>query len=125
MAVVLAALADLTQVGSIGVSVARLRRGEPLEVAWVEPGSPAESAGITTNCLLVSVNGKNVVGIPPGECLSMMHGPPGTRVALEIADRFTSTTNKLTIKRALLGVPDAYIDAFASTNGPKPFLLAR
>lgn len=124
MAATLAVLAGMTQVGSIGVMVVRLTRAEPLQVAWVLPGSPAESAGITENSLLISVNGTNAVGIPPREFLSMVHGPAGTPVTLELADPVTSHTNKLTMKRTLLQVPDSYIDVFSSTNGPKPFLLA-
>ena len=125
MAAALATLADLTQVGSIGVILARLKRGEPLQVAWVLPGSPARSAGIRTKCFLISVNGTNAVGIPPWQCLSMVRGPVGTLVTLELADRATNQTNKYTIKRALLLVTDSYMDAFPSTNRWKPLLPAR
>jgi C-terminal processing protease CtpA/Prc len=124
-AVALTIPADTIQVGGIGVAISRSRDGEPLRVALVLPGSPAQAAGVRTNWFLISVNGTNVAGIPSTDCMNMVHGPAGTSVTLELTDPITRQTKTHTIKRADVRVPDELFRSTSPTNAGKPLLIAR
>jgi len=87
--------------GGIGlVIVDRKTTGEPLRTGSAYPGSPAERAGVTTNGLLISVDGTNVVSISLTQSMSIVRGPVGSFVTLEIADSKMNRTNKFTVKRS-------------------------
>jgi C-terminal processing protease CtpA/Prc len=87
-------------VGSIGlVIVDRSSDKEPLRTGVVYSGSPAERAGIKPNGFLISVNGTNVVRMSGAEAASIVRGPVGTSVTLEITDSTMSHTNKFTVTR--------------------------
>jgi C-terminal processing protease CtpA/Prc len=122
LALTLALLADLWQVGGIGIAITRKSDSEPLRVARVFPGSPAEVAGIKTNWFLISVSGTNVVSIPSAQCMSIVCGPVGTSVALELADPTMNRTNRFTVKRADVKLPD---DVLPSRAVPPGVLIAR
>ncbi len=86
--------------GSIGlVIVDRGNAQEPLRTGVVYPGSPAERAGIKPNGFLISVNGTNVVRMSGAEAASMVRGPVGSSVTVEITDSTLSHTNKFTVTR--------------------------
>ena len=90
------------------VIVDRNAAGEPLRTGRVFDGSPAAKAGIKSECFLISINGTNVVSASMKESMSLMIGPSGTTVTLELADPTRTQTNKLTVKRApILGWSDA------------------
>ena len=96
----LAATILAADVGSIGlVIVDRSNAKEPLRTGVVYAGSPAERAGIKPNGFLISVNGTNVVRMSGAEAASMVRGPVGTSVTVEIADSTLSHTNKITVIR--------------------------
>jgi carboxyl-terminal processing protease len=87
--------------GGIGlVIVDRESANEPLRTGTVYPGSPAERAGVTPNGFLISVDGTNVVSMSLTQSMSIVRGPVGTFVTLEIADSKMSATNKFTVKRS-------------------------
>src|ERR1017187_9157754 len=75
-----------TQPGNIGIAIAMRNGAEPLHIALVFPGSPAEGAGIKTNWFVISVDGTNVASASSQQCMSMVHGAAGTTVTLELAD---------------------------------------
>lgn len=86
--------------GSIGlVIVDRKNDNGPLRTGVVYPGSPAALAGIKPNGFLISVNGTNVVSMSLTQSMSVVRGPIGAYVTLEIADSTMSHTNKFTIRR--------------------------
>ena len=86
--------------GSIGlVIVDRAKDGEPLRTGLVYPGSPAERAGIKPHGFLISVGGTNVVRLSFTQSMSVVRGPIGTDLTLEIADSKMSHTNKFTVTR--------------------------
>jgi C-terminal processing protease CtpA/Prc len=88
------------ELGGIGVVVVDRRNdGEPLRISNVVAGSPAEKAGIKPPCFLLSVNGTNVVSMPIARSRSIMLGPVGTSMTIEVADVQMSHTNKFTAKR--------------------------
>jgi C-terminal processing protease CtpA/Prc len=86
-------------VGMGVVIVDKKKEGEPLRTGVVYPGSPAERAGIKSDWYLISVDGTNVVSMSLVQSMSIMRGPIGTSVALELADSTRSQTNKFTVKR--------------------------
>jgi len=88
------------ELGGIGLFVTeRKNPGEPLIIYSLMPGSPAERTGIKTPCFLISVNGTNVVHISFTDSRSILLGPPGTSVTLELADSAMTQTNEFTAKR--------------------------
>ena len=94
--------------GNIGIGIVRTTAGEPWHILSVYPGSPAEGAGIKMNWVIISVNGTNVAGLPCERCMSMVHGAVGTSVTLELVDPQMNQTNRFTIKRADIAMPDYY-----------------
>ena len=87
-------------VGSIGLVIQdRKADNEPLRTGFIYPGSPAERSGIRSNGFLISINGTNVVSMSTTQAISLVRGPVGTHVALEIADATRSHTNKFVPKR--------------------------
>jgi carboxyl-terminal processing protease len=88
---------DLVGIGVVIVD--KKRDGEPLRTGVVYPGSPAERAGIKPNWYLISVDGTNVVGMSLTQSMSIVRGPIGTSVTLELSDSKRSQTNKFTVKR--------------------------
>jgi C-terminal processing protease CtpA/Prc len=89
--------ADLVGIGVVIVD--KKKEGEPLRTGVVYAGSPAERAGIKPNCYLISVDGTNVVNMSLTQSMSIVRGPIGTSVRLELADSTQSHTNKFTVKR--------------------------
>ncbi|MGO8929997.1 MAG: S41 family peptidase [Limisphaerales bacterium] len=86
--------------GGIGIVVVdRTTASEPLRIKSVIPRSPAERAGIKPDCFLISVDGTNVVSMPFTRARSMLLGPVGTSVTLDLADSKMSQTNRFTAKR--------------------------
>lgn len=99
VALALAVLAG--DLGFVGVVIVeRENDKEPLSTQAGSPGSPAERAGIKTNGFLISVDGTNVVSMSLTQAVSMVRGPVGTFVTVEIADSTMSHTNKFTLKRS-------------------------
>src|SRR5688572_9112523 len=72
---------------------------EPLRTGMVWTNSPADKAGIKSGLLLIAVNGTNVVSKSAVEVVSMVRGPVGAVVTLELADSALTKTNKFTVKR--------------------------
>jgi carboxyl-terminal processing protease len=86
--------------GGIGLVIMdRKSANEPLRTGYVYPGSPADRAGVTPNGFLISVDGTNVVCMSLTQSVSIVRGPVGTFVTLEIADSTMNATNKFTVKR--------------------------
>jgi len=87
-------------VGATGIWITdRKSPDEPLQTLMVLTKSPAEKAGIKPGQFLIAVNGTNVVSKPAFEVTSMIRGPVGKVVTLEIADAKRTTTNKFALKR--------------------------
>src|SRR5664279_484727 len=89
---------DLVGIGVVIVD--KKKDGEPLRTGVVYPGSPAERAGIKPNWYLISVDGTNAVSMSLRQSMSVLRGPIGSSVTLELADSTRSQTNKYTVKRS-------------------------
>ena len=104
LAVAVTVLAQVFQTGGIGIATTRKSGNEQWRVARVFPGSPAEVAGIKTNWYIISVDGTNVVNM--SSCMTVVCGSVGTSVTLELASPTMNQTNRFTIKRADVRMPD-------------------
>lgn len=67
---------------SVGLALS-IKQGA-LTVARPLPGSPGERAGIRTDDIVVSVDGRPTAGLPLPEAVAMLRGAPGTRATLVI-----------------------------------------
>ena len=98
LSLVLAVVAG--DLGGIGVVIIDRRSpDEPLRTGNVVPGSPAERVGIKPQAFLISVDGTNVVSMSLTQSMSIVRGPVGSSVTLELADATRSRTNMFTVKR--------------------------
>ena len=67
---------------------------------------PIRSEPIASGCFLISVDGTNVVTRSAVDAMSMVRGPVGKVVILEIADAARTTTNKFTVTRGRAVIRD-------------------
>jgi len=105
------------EMGGIGlVIVDRYKNNEPLRTANVYPGSPAEKAGIKPRGFLISVNGTNVVSMSFTQSMSIVRGPVGSYVTLELADLTMSQTNTFTVKRSKMIFSGGKVEFPQTTN---------
>src|SRR5437667_6597977 len=95
------------EIGATGVWIVDRKSGEePLRTGMVLPKSPADKAGIKPGMFLISVDGTNVVKKSTAEASSMVRGPVGVVVTLEVADAARTTTNKFKVKRGRAVIRD-------------------
>ena len=88
------------EVGATGVWIVnRKTADEPLRTGMVWTNSPADKAGVKSGLFLIAVNGMNVATKSAAQASSMVRGPVGKVVTLEIADAKRTATNKFTVKR--------------------------
>ncbi len=80
----------------IGVSIV-LREDGYIDIQKVEPGSPAQEAGVQPGDILVGVEGNNVAELTLEEVSSLVRGEKGTQVQLEL--RRGEQTLKLSVYR--------------------------
>jgi carboxyl-terminal processing protease len=93
------------QFEGVGMSVERDSRG--LRVLNVFDGSPAKTAGIRKQDLILSVNGRSIAGISSDLATGRIKGPAGTKVELEIFTPGGSDTRTVRVKRERIKVPVA------------------
>ncbi len=86
----------------------RGHRAEVLGIASVQPGSPAEEAGLTPGDLLVSVDGEPTLGHSVSDVVSSLRGRDGTDVRLTIER--DGVTQVVTLKRVVLTTDDVVVD---------------
>ncbi|AQA12214.1 S41 family peptidase [Streptomyces malaysiensis] len=95
----------------VGISARRDAHGR-IAVERVEPGSPAEKAGIRAGDRLRTVDHKNVTGRPVTEVVALLRGPadgsPGTRVELGLRRGTHEWTEEL--RRARLTTDPVTVD---------------
>jgi carboxyl-terminal processing protease len=119
------------QYTGVGLSARRERDGR-IEVTRVQPGSPADAAGIRTGDRLRSVDGENVDGRPVTEVVSFLRGdaddaPAGTPVRLglqrgthrwsEVLRRARLSTDSVTVRRLAGDVTMIRVAAFTKGSG--------
>jgi carboxyl-terminal processing protease len=89
----------------VGMSVEKDNRG--LRVLNVFSGSPAATAGIRKQDLILSVNGRSIAGLSSDLATSRIKGKAGTKVELEVFTPGRSDSRTVHVKRERIQVPVA------------------
>lgn len=63
-------------------------------------GSPAQKAGIRPGDVIISVDGRNIEGLPIQQVIGKIKGPAGTRVSLTLKDPLSGNVRTVEITRA-------------------------
>ena len=92
------------QFEGIGATV-RMREDGYLEIVRPLPGQPAEAAGLKSGDIVLAVDGQSIVGKSLFEAISLIRGPAGTPVTLEIARPGEEESFEVTITRARIEIP--------------------
>jgi carboxyl-terminal processing protease len=92
------------RLNGIGVEVDS-RNGHVVIVAPID-NSPAQRAGLRSGDIIMSVDGRDITGLPLGQVLQRITGPVGTSVRLGILDPQTHRLRNVTIIRAVVKIND-------------------
>lgn len=87
----------------IGVSVQPQKHG--LQIVRVFNDSPADRAGLQGGETILTADGHTLVGIPLSKAVSLIEGPPGTQITLEVLDeghKRSYTITRETISRPVV-----------------------
>lgn len=84
----------------VGITIQARQDGQGLDVLQVEPQSPAETAGVLAGDRLVGVDGQSILNMTVEEVSTLVRGPEGTDVALELLRQEQTLT--LSVTRARL-----------------------
>jgi len=90
---------DVTGIGLNIGEVANGQGGTTLKVLGLVLGSPAQSAGVRQGDELLSVDGSSVTGKTAFEAASLIQGPKGTPVSIEIRHGMCGEAQSLTVER--------------------------
>ena len=93
------------QFSGVGLLVTGTKQG--LQVSTVLPGSPAKSAGLEPDDVIVGVDGKSIAGVPEDVAVSRIKGPPGTPVTLTVRSGGKGKPHEVHLKRASVNLPVA------------------
>lgn len=69
------------------------------------PGSPAQKAGLLPGDIIQTVNGKTAFNLSADKAVSLIRGPAGTAVVLDIFSTALSTKKQVTLIRQKLELP--------------------
>jgi carboxyl-terminal processing protease len=109
-----AAQNQLMITGIAGAGLSLGRQGDRVVVASVAAAGPAAEAGITTNAIVLAIDGKPVFASQIQKLNDNLNGILGSNITLRLADPADpGTTNDVTLTRAL--VPQQTV--FDETNG--------
>jgi len=93
------------QFSGVGLTVSGVKQG--LQVSTVLPHSPAKSAGLQPNDVIVGVDGKSISGVSEDVAVSRIKGPPGTPVTLTVRSGGKGKPHEVPMKRASVQLPVA------------------
>ncbi len=93
------------EIAGIGVDFTK-QTNEPVKAYRIHPGSPAEKAGMKPGWFVIAVDGTNVVSMSLKQTATMVRGPVGTPVAIQLADTNMTHTNTFKIMRSRIVIVD-------------------
>ncbi|MDE3068603.1 MAG: S41 family peptidase [Verrucomicrobiota bacterium] len=93
-------VAESGRLKGIGVQV-DLKQGHVVIVAPID-NSPAQRAGLRSGEIILSVNGRDIAGLPLSRVVGRISGPVGTSVTLAILDPQTHHVRNVTLVRAMI-----------------------
>jgi len=93
----------------IGASVGTTEDGY-VEVVTVFRGSPAEGAGIVPGDVIMAVDGTDIQGMSLAEAVSLIRGPEGTVVELELRRPGSDDTFKREVERRSIEIPTVSLE---------------
>jgi carboxyl-terminal processing protease len=93
------------EIMGIGVDFTQ-KANQPVKAYRIHPGSPAEKAGMKPGWFLISVDGTNVVTMSLKQTATMVRGPVGAPVTIQLADTNMTHTNTFKIKRSRIVIVD-------------------
>ena len=89
----------------VGIGVLLGEKDNQSIIVSVVPGSPAEAAGLKAGDVIVAVNGKSTVGVPPDQLVDEVRGDEGSQVTVTIQRPSTGEQLDFTITRAQIKFP--------------------
>jgi carboxyl-terminal processing protease len=90
------------EVVGIGTALRMDNRTHRLRITSVLPGTPAAQAGLSAGLIIQKVDDVLVTGLPLQECVSLIRGPIGSIVRLELIDPEQEETNTVELTRQKL-----------------------
>ncbi len=90
------------QLKGIGVQI-DLRQGHVVIVAPID-NSPAQHAGLHSGDIIMSVDGRDIAGLPLSQVVARVTGPVGTAVKLAVLDPQTHLVRNVTLIRAAIKI---------------------
>ena len=94
------------QFSGIGATVKKDDKSGGIFVISTIDGSPARKAGLQSNDLIVTVDGKDITALPESQIISKVRGPDGTTVKLGIIRGSVTTPLIVPIVRGTITLPD-------------------
>jgi carboxyl-terminal processing protease len=89
--------------GGVGMEVGE-REGYINVIAPLK-GSPSEKAGIKAGDIVLSIDGKDVMGMSTEQAVGLIRGEVGTEVAIKIFRKDTKENKEIKIKRDVIKIP--------------------
>ncbi len=107
----------------IGIGVELVKPDErPPAVTVTTPDSPAAKAGILPGDRILRIGAARTAALPLEECVKLLRGADGSEVALEIQPHDSSAVRKVTLRRGMVVVSSAPVQAAHVIDGDIGYL---
>jgi carboxyl-terminal processing protease len=103
--------ADAMQGRYSGIGAWIRQRGLAIEISSVQPGSPAQSAGLRVHDVLTSVDGHSATSVAAGTVVNWLRGRDGSTVSLGLVR--AGVPIQVSVQRMTLTTDDVQIDQLA------------
>lgn len=100
----------------IGIYIQQDAKTKDVSVVSTIPGAPADKAGLKHGDIIISIDGKNVVGMDESALQPLIEGPAGSQVTITIRRPATGKILTFKITRATIQVPNVTMHYIAETH---------